>query len=187
MSAVDIDGLKWNAISGVIEREGDYVNHPADRGGPTRWGVTQAKAREHGYLGCMKCYPRDEAFAVYELDYWHQLMLDDVSDFSTDLAIQLFDFGVNSGVSRAAKFLQRLLNSLNHKAEHYSDIKSDGWIGSATMSALKGFHEKRGDYGLIILTKSLSALRIAFCVGITEGNESQESFAFGWLSRIVHL
>ncbi|MES2753138.1 MAG: glycosyl hydrolase 108 family protein, partial [Pseudomonadota bacterium] len=27
-------------IDAVIGREGGYSNHPADRGGPTRWGVT---------------------------------------------------------------------------------------------------------------------------------------------------
>ena len=30
----DLDEL----IDALIEREGGYVNHPADRGGPTRWG-----------------------------------------------------------------------------------------------------------------------------------------------------
>ena len=32
MTNADIDRL----IEDVIEREGDYVDHPADRGGPTR-------------------------------------------------------------------------------------------------------------------------------------------------------
>lgn len=32
-------------IDAVIDREGRYVNHPADRGGPTCWGITEAVAR----------------------------------------------------------------------------------------------------------------------------------------------
>ena len=36
-------------IDDLIAREGDYVNDPADRGGPTRWGITEAVARRHGY------------------------------------------------------------------------------------------------------------------------------------------
>ena len=38
-------------IDDVIAVEGDYSNHPADRGGPTRWGVTEAVARAHPYNG----------------------------------------------------------------------------------------------------------------------------------------
>ena len=38
---MQIDSL----IDEVIDREGGYVNHPADKGGPTRWGVTEAVAR----------------------------------------------------------------------------------------------------------------------------------------------
>ena len=38
-------------IEALIEREGGYVNHPADRGGPTRFGITEAVARAHGYRG----------------------------------------------------------------------------------------------------------------------------------------
>jgi lysozyme family protein len=43
----DLDEL----INALIEREGGYVNHPADRGGPTRYGITEAVARAHGYGG----------------------------------------------------------------------------------------------------------------------------------------
>ena len=32
-------------IDELIEREGGYVCHPADRGGPTRFGITEAVAR----------------------------------------------------------------------------------------------------------------------------------------------
>ena len=33
----DVDAL----IGGLIEREGGYVNHPADKGGPTCFGITE--------------------------------------------------------------------------------------------------------------------------------------------------
>jgi lysozyme family protein len=45
-------------IDEVIGREGGYSNHPADRGGATRWGVTEAVARAHGYRGDMRSFPR---------------------------------------------------------------------------------------------------------------------------------
>ena len=52
-------------IEEVIAREGGYVNHPADPGGATRWGVTERLARAHGYRGPMRDYPRGEAVSVY--------------------------------------------------------------------------------------------------------------------------
>lgn len=184
---MDKQQAKSIAINEVIEREGGYVNHPDDRGGPTRWGVTQAKAREHGYHGDMRDYPVEAAFAVYDADYWQRMKLDEIGDYSPDLAVKLFDFGVNSGTGRAARHFQRLLNSLNNRGEFYPDIKVDGAIGQKTLASLAGFYCKRGEAGLAVLAQSLNGLRIAFCVGITEDNESQEVFAFGWLSRIVHL
>ena len=46
MSLADLPRLAIDAlIDAVIDREGGYVNHPADRGVPTRWGVTEAVAR----------------------------------------------------------------------------------------------------------------------------------------------
>ena len=40
-------------IEELIEREGGYVNHPRDKGGPTRFGITESVARAHGYSGAM--------------------------------------------------------------------------------------------------------------------------------------
>jgi Glycosyl hydrolase 108 len=59
-------------IDEVIGREGGYSNHPADKGGPTRWGVTEAVARAHGYGGNMRAFPRDEAVAIYRKLYWQR-------------------------------------------------------------------------------------------------------------------
>ena len=63
---MDTDSL----INELIEREGGYVNHPADRGGPTRFGITEAVARAHGYAGTMAALPREEAVAIYRRLYW---------------------------------------------------------------------------------------------------------------------
>jgi lysozyme family protein len=179
--------IKRRAIAEVITREGGYVNHPDDRGGATCWGVTETVAREHGYHGDMKEYSIDLAIAVYDAEYWQRLMLDDVASYSVDLACKLFDFGVNSGTKRSGTHFQRLLNSLNNRGEHYPDLLVDGLVGKNTIIALDGFARKRKNHGLSVLAESLNGLRIAFCVDVTENNESQECFLFGWLSRIVEL
>ncbi|MCH9691713.1 MAG: hypothetical protein K0U59_06570 [Gammaproteobacteria bacterium] len=176
---------KSSAIQAVIDREGGYVNHPDDGGGPTCWGVTQAVARRHGYQGDMKYYPIDKAVAVYEQDYWRHV--DAIANDGLATALQLFDFAVNSGPAQAIGCLQRLLNSLNNRGKDYPDIKADGVSGPQTLAAFKSFHRRRGEEGLAVLTQAINGLRIAFCVGITERNESQEAFTYGWLARVVHL
>ena len=57
-------------IEELIEREGGYVNHPNDKGGPTRFGITERVARAHGYSGAMALLPRNEAAAIYRRLYW---------------------------------------------------------------------------------------------------------------------
>ncbi len=52
-------------IDELIDREGGYVNHSADRGGHTCWGITESVARSHGYSGSMRDFPREEAAAIY--------------------------------------------------------------------------------------------------------------------------
>lgn len=179
--------FKNKAIKSVIQREGGYVNHPDDRGGPTRWGVTEAVARDNGYHGHMAHYPIKLAIRVYDINYWQRLKLDRVLNYKPELATYLFDFGVNSGTYRSAITLQKVLNSLNVNGELYRDISEDGIIGKQTLDALRFYYAKRGEHGLLVLAKSINALRIAFCFDITEENPSQEQFLFGWLSRIIEL
>ena len=63
---VDVDQL----IDGLIEREGGYVSNPADKGGPTCFGITEAVARANGYSGAMRQLPREGAAAIYKRLYW---------------------------------------------------------------------------------------------------------------------
>ncbi|HEE0576381.1 TPA: hypothetical protein R6358_002680, partial [Klebsiella pneumoniae] len=48
-------------IEGIFGKEGGYVDHPSDKGGSTRWGITQTTARAHGYIGDMRNLPRETA------------------------------------------------------------------------------------------------------------------------------
>lgn len=184
---MSIDKLKRQLIAEVIDREGGYVNHPADRGGPTNWGITIAVARRHGYTGDMRALSRAQAAAIYAADYWHSLQLDEIAAFSTDLALVLFDFGVNSGPGRAAQFLQRQLNVLNNRGKFYADIAVDGALGAKSLVALTGFAAARGNGGLEVLAHAVNAERIVFCRELAEKNESQEAFTYGWFRRVVEL
>ena len=76
-------------LDGLLQREGGYVNHPADRGGATCWGITQAVARAHGYRGAMRQLPRSEAAAIYRRLYWLRPRLDAVAERSPAVAAEL--------------------------------------------------------------------------------------------------
>lgn len=100
-------------IDEIIKHEGGYVNHPSDRGGPTRWGITQVVARANGYMGSMQDLPVDFARAVYRAEYYTKPRFDQIAALSPVLAQELFDTGVNCGVGFAKPLIQRALNLLN--------------------------------------------------------------------------
>ena len=106
-------------IDELIEREGGYVCHPADRGGPTRFGITEAVARAHGYGGAMAALPRDEAAAIYRRLYWLRPRFDQVAERTPRVAAELFDTGANMGPAVAATFLQRALTALNRGGKDF--------------------------------------------------------------------
>ncbi|WP_397592349.1 glycoside hydrolase family 108 protein [Sphingorhabdus sp.] len=177
----NIDGL----IDDLIAREGGFVDHPADKGGPTRWGVTQAVARQHGYMGQMENLPRNVAALIYKKQYWRAPAFDKVSQIAPRLAAELFDTGVNMGASTAIGFLQRALNALNRNGTDYPDITIDRSIGPDTLRALEAFLTKRGPPAEGVLTKAIDALQGAHYVRLAEARPAQEAFLYGWIkSRI---
>jgi lysozyme family protein len=153
---MDIEEL----IEDLIEREGGYSNHPADKGGPTRFGITEAVARAHGYRGAMAELPREEAAAIYRRLYWLRPRFDQLAERAPRVAAELFDTGVNMGPAVAATFLQRALTALNRGGKDYPDLTPDGRVGPATMAALDAFLEARGRKGgETVLLRALEALQ----------------------------
>lgn len=126
-------------IDGILDREGGYVSHAHDRGGPTCWGITEAVARANGYTGDMRAMPQSFAREVYRKRYWTAPRFDRVALESESLAEELCDTGVNMGPAIAVRFLQRALNVLNQEARLFPDLVADGEIGPATLGALVFF------------------------------------------------
>ena len=179
---MDIDEL----INELIEREGGYVNHPADRGGPTKFGITEAVARAHGYTGAMRDLPREEAAAIYKRLYWLRPRLDQVAKRSPAVAAELFDSGVNMGPAVAVTFLQRALSALNRHGTDYADLVPDGRVGSATLNALDTFLELRGRAGgELVLLRALDALQGERYIRLAERRPANEAFLYGWLANRI--
>jgi len=178
---LDISAL----IDALIEREGGYVDHPADRGGPTCFGITEAVARAHGYAGLMRQLPRDEAAAIYARLYWLRPRLDEVARRSERIAVELFDTGANMGPAVAITFLQRALTALNRNGKDYPDLVPDGRIGAATLAALDSFLSGRKSNGETILLRALEALQGERYLRLAERRPANEVFLYGWLSNRI--
>ncbi|KTE33264.1 MULTISPECIES: glycoside hydrolase family 108 protein [unclassified Sphingopyxis] len=178
---LDADAL----IEAVIDREGRYVNHPTDRGGPTCWGITQAVARAEGYDGAMRDLPREAAAAIYRRLYWQRPGFDRVARRAPDIAAELFDTGVNMGSGTATGFLQRALNALNRAARDYPDIAVDREIGPRTLAALDAFLRVRGAGGETVLLRAVEALQGERYIALAERRPAQEAFLYGWLANRI--
>lgn len=174
------------ALLHTLGIEGDFSNDPADSGGATRFGITEAVAREFGYKGDMASLPLEFAKAVYKQKYWDLLHLDLVAAVSERVAVELFDTAVNTGVVFAGKSLQRALNVFNREQADYQDVTVDGLIGPATLRALHAFIAKRGMQGVGVLFSALNCLQGAFYIDLAERRSKDEKFTYGWfLHRVV--
>jgi len=179
---IDVDGL----IEALLEREGGYVNHPADKGGPTCFGITEAVARAQGYAGAMRQLPRPDAMQIYRRLYWLRPRFDDVAKRSRRIATELFDTGANMGPAVAATFLQRALTALNRNGSDYPDLVPDGRIGDQTLGALDAFFAQRGHAGgETVLLRALEALQGERYLRLAERRPANEAFLYGWLANRI--
>ena len=178
-------------IAGVISRESSaYTNDPADNGGPTKYGITQAAlARDRAVLVTPEDVQRlteAEARSIYYRRYVTQPGFGKIVDIDERVAEKLIDAGVLCGQGRAATWLQTALNSLNREAKDFPDVTEDGDIGPATVTALTAFLAKRGDIGTTVLLRVLNSLQGAYLVEIGRHRQQDEEFTFGWfLNRVA--
>ena len=178
---------KDNIFDVILGKEGGYVDHPNDKGGPTNWGITQATARAHGYTGDMRNLTREQALSILEADYWYGPRFDQVASVSSAIAAELCDTGVNMGPSVPVKWLQRWLNAFNNQQKPYPDLVADGQIGPRSISALKSYLAARGKDGEEVMLRALNCSQGQRYLELAEGRPANESFVYGWVKERVKL
>ena len=118
----------------ILHHEGGYVNHPEDPGGATNLGVTKRVYEEWVgrtvTLDAMERLQVSDVAPIYKKNYWNRVKGDQLP---SGLDLCVFDFGVNAGTGRAAKYLQRMIGST-----------PDGAIGPNTLRAVKMFCDTEG-------------------------------------------
>jgi lysozyme family protein len=98
--------------------------------------------------------------------YWDKLCCDSLPD-GVDYAV--FDFGVNAGTGRSAKFLQKAVGAV-----------PDGVIGAGTLARVRSMKA-------VIVLKTFSDQKDAFYNSLVENNPTQSKFLKGWLNRIASV
>lgn len=170
-------------IDRVLKAEGGYVDHPADSGGPTNFGITQAVARANGYGGDMRYLPEELARHIYRKRYILEPRFDQVAGIDPDIGFELVDAGVNMGPARPATFFQRCLNVFNANGSRYADLFVDGRIGPATLDAFRSYLRWRGAEGRVVMLRALNNLQGAFYIELAEARPKDEAFVYG---QILH-
>lgn len=173
------------AVAHTLGIEGGYSDHPSDPGGATSWGITEAVARADGYVGDMRALPKARALDIYRRLYWDRIGLGWVAAVDVAVALEVFDTGVNTGVTVAGRMLQRVLNALNRRGRDWPDLAVDGVAGPATGKALTAFLKLRGAEGRVRLLAYLNALQGARYIDLSEANPALEDFVFGWGVRLA--
>jgi len=151
------------ALKQVLKYEGGYVDHPKDPGGPTNKGVTQAvydswRKTQNLSTQSVRNINDSEVAAIYKNLYWDRIS-GDLLPSGVDFAV--FDFAVNSGVSRAAKTLQAVVG-----------VTQDGQIGPATIQATKTY-----------VAMAVTNKRLAFMQSLSIWS----TFGKGWSARIADV
>ena len=150
----------------VFDKEGGYGYHPRDPGSHTNMGITIYTLSEFRKKECkpedIKNLTKEEAGEIYKEMFWEPLACDDLP-YGVDLST--FDMGVNSGVLRGAKILQKIVGS-----------NPDGIIGSKTLLAVNEYCKSNGEKKLI---EDYRDLRIRFYKML----DNFDVFGNGWVNR----
>ena len=152
-----------SSLEKILHHEGGYVNHPKDPGGETNLGVTKRVYEEWGGTKDMKDLLVEDVNPIYKKNYWDKCKCDDLPN-GLDLCV--FDFGVNAGPGRAAKFLQRMIGTT-----------VDGGIGPNTLKAVDTYVEETG---LETAIENYQSARQSYY----EELSTFDTFGKGWTRRV---
>ena len=161
-------------IEDILRREGGFVDHPNDRGGPTNFGVTlktlmafRGRALSAEDVRRMAV---EEARDIYRSNYFLRPKIDQLPAL---LQPQIFDMAINHGPGTAIKLLQSVLTDAGHPCA------ADGGIGDETTTCAKAAVSALGNS----LSNLLVEKRIDFYEAIVDRDASQGVFLRGWLRR----
>jgi lysozyme family protein len=164
-------------IEEIIRREGGYVDHPADRGGPTNWGITIKTLSEwrgtQQTAADVQALTRDEAARIYLAEYVTRPRFGEIADAA--LRELVIDTGVLHGRARAGRWVQETLN------RHFGTrLKVDGAVGPLTLAATNAAPARP-------LFARLLIRRLQGFADLVQADPRQLVFLEGWVVRAGHF
>ena len=153
----------------LLRVEGGYSDDENDKGGKTKYGITEEEARDFGYKGDMQDLTKDFAKNIYLKKYYLGNKLDKVVD--DKVALSICDWAVNSG-RNGTKNAQIAINQLTN-----ANLDVDGIIGNKTLEALNSVDPEK-------FLEVYHNLQRIYYKGKVEADRTQEKFLTGWLNRV---
>lgn len=176
------------AIPIILQHEGGFVDHPADPGGTTNWGISLRFIRDFPAFGDIdldgdvdpediRNMSREQAVKIYKEFWWDKYRYGRFLDQT--IATKVFDLSVNMGAPRAHKLLQRAANNAFGLR-----LTVDGILGNASVSAVNVITD--GDQEQQLLTAYANEAW-GFYQRLMNSRPQLRVFERGWRNRAFSL
>lgn len=169
----DTPAFTWS-VRRTLEEEGLWSDIPADRGGKTKYGITERLAAQYGYK--VKDLTRDQAIDIYRQEFWDALRLDLLT--SRWVAFEVFNTAVNMGRPQAVLCAQRAANLMLPG----DPLRVDGAMGPATRAALNALSARYHRQ----LLHAMNGFQFVAYLDIHRNDPVMaDVFIKGWMKRLV--
>ncbi|HHP5629931.1 TPA: glycoside hydrolase family 108 protein [Klebsiella pneumoniae] len=165
-----------HALSFVLVREGGYVNDPTDKGGETKYGISDKRdGLADGKTDVdgdgkpdtrMKDLTEEQAGQIYFRDYWYPAYC---SQWPDGISLFVFDSAVQHNPKKAIQLLQ--------EAVGFTGKAVDGIVGKDTRAAVSSADAEW------LLTRCFLR-RSRYYADIIKANASQGKYLNGWFNRL---
>ena len=150
-------------VDAVLKREGGLVNDADDKGGLTKFGISQRAFPDEDIAKLTEV----QAKQIYLEHYWKPSKAERLPE---SIRETYFDMVVNMGQRRGVKILQEACNQKGAK------LDVDGRIGAKTIKGADRLEKDR-----------LTAFRVLHYAKIVLKNSSQMKFYYGWYRRSIEI
>lgn len=178
-----------NVMPSIIKKEvgnlDPYSDHKADKGGPTKYGISmrflkRLRKRDNSNAGDvdndgdldrddMKALTIEDAQRFYKEEWWDRYKYGSIKD--NGVAEKVMGMAINMPAKTAHRIVQRALNDVAG-----GKLVVDGLIGKNTMKAIN-------EADSVALLESIRDKQAAYYESLVARDETQRVWLKGWLNR----